>query len=199
MKRNATLIIDVVSFDRSPEEKAEAILDLVQDAIDQRRKALQEEAQQISTAAHRALLGERSTLRAARWYRTCSQLDILEPLGNSVGSILTGDQPIQERLLLIQEHLEGYLRKLMLKLCQEAQTISNDMEALALRVQKKGSLAQMCDIKSAQWYSTVSQIQALNVVYTATCEVVQVNARVVFPPLELDPSDDEGETDSATF
>lgn len=198
MSRTTTLVFDVLPISRSPDQKAVAVLDLIQDALVSRTGALREEAKKISGAVSQICEGKRPIVRSARWYRTCSQLDILQPLDVELRSIVESKVCIEERLRKVTRTIEEEIRALMVRLSNQAQTIALDMDALAMRVQAQGHLAELCDFRSAQWYSTVSQIQALKLIYSAVCEIVQIDEVAIIPPADSDNDEDCTETDSAS-
>lgn len=97
------------------------------------------------------------------------------------------------KLEAIVELMEYVLEDRLSILRDEAETISNDMQALATRLTLQGHEAELTDIRSARWYRTAAQISCLRKLYQAVCGICEVKPSVVFSRAE-----DNGETTRIT-
>lgn len=95
-----------------------------------------------------------------------------------------------QKLRLVQERVEDLLRNRIRLLRIEASTISSDMEALVLRLDRDGCLARLADIKSARWYRTAGDFRLLQGLYEF---VVSLTGRP--GSIRIDDEGDDPDTD----
>jgi hypothetical protein len=84
--------------------------------------------------------------------------------------------------------LDAMVRKMMQDLMEtlrnEAATISNDMDALVVRLEQGGHEAELEDIKSARWYRASAQLSIMKRYYGAFCAITKEEGGIVMLPIE---------------
>lgn len=84
------------------------------------------------------------------------------------------------KLNAIKETIRLVIQDRLSILRDEAETISNDMEALTLRLAMQGHEAEMTDIRTNRWYRTTAQLSCLRKLYQAVCDICGEEPDVVF-------------------
>lgn len=87
----------------------------------------------------------------------------------------------------IKKEIGGLISARLGTLYHEASDLSADMEALIGRIQNKGHVAKVDDLRAGRWYRTASDLRLLQDLYTFVCRV----SGLPEPPIELEIVDED--------